>query len=121
MGSDQLVKAAYSAVGALVVGAIGPWATAFGFDKAGTEGDGVLTLTGAVVALLLLTWLKRPTLALVVSFGIAVIAIYDFIDISGTEFVSVGWGLYLSLVGVALMLYVCIRMRGLDSGDVGSR
>ncbi len=111
MDRDQLDKSLLVAVGILVLGAIGPWATAFGVSKAGTSGDGVITLAGALLALGLIRLAGRPTPALVIAVLIDAVVIYDFVDVSGTELVSVGWGLYLSLIGGALLTYVTFQLR----------
>lgn len=118
MDEGQLQKLTYGAVGAVVLGAIGPWATAFGLSKAGTEGDGVITLIGAILVLVLVTRWWRPTAALVIAGLIAAVVAYDFIDISGTDLVSVGWGLYLSVVGAVALVYATLehRKRPRDTG-----
>ncbi|MEL7210018.1 MAG: hypothetical protein AAGK32_17600 [Actinomycetota bacterium] len=103
---------------ALLVGAVLPWATVstgFGsFSKAGTEGDGVLTLVlGLVIGGLALPMLTSRTvkrglaIGIVIAAGIALaIAIYDIVDVNNTlgdlgEFAdgSPGVGLYLTAAG----------------------
>ncbi len=99
--------------GLLLIGCIGPWATIEGFSEAnvgGFDGDGGLVLGIGVVAAILLTlwrqtgkgwmaWTAAGFSALNV-----LIAIIDIADVSGDvppileDRVSVGWGLWLTLV-----------------------
>jgi len=100
----------------MVVGAVGPWATAVGITVHGTDGgrDGWYVIGAAGVSALLLLiyararrrWLLLiPLLAgLAMSAGVA----YDLVDIrtrfagsvlGGNELISADWGIYLALVG----------------------
>lgn len=118
MDREQLDKALYAAVALLILGAIGPWVTAFGISKAGTSGDGVLTLGAALLALAAIRLGGRPTIALILAVLIDAIVIYDFLDVSGSDLVGVGWGLYMSIVGAALLTYVSIQLRRLGQDAV---
>ena len=116
----------WAAVAACVVAAIGsfgPWVTAFGgaIEKAGTAGDGVITLVAALIALGCLIP-ARPGLARVaVGLGVIVviIAIVDLSDVKNKidaanvgNFVSAGWGLYVTLIGgVALVIAAFLSAR----------
>lgn len=103
--------------GVMVLGSLLPWAkasTGFGsIDKAGTEGDGVLTLIAGLVfaafGWAMLTNRETP-LRVITTIG-AVLAVlllvYEFVDIDriaddvDSEFVrvSTGMGLYVTLLG----------------------
>ena len=98
--------------GVMVIGAIGPWATALGvFSVAGTDGDGVIVLiAGLIVAgLVLLRTLRRARIwALVVAVLAAVVgaatSIYDMVNIQDAisnshGLVSIGWGLWFDCIG----------------------
>ncbi|MDJ0361853.1 hypothetical protein [Rhodococcus sp. H29-C3] len=106
---------------AIVVGSLGPWATIFAFTKNGMEGDGAVTIfLGGLAALISFAVLLRngrpmvgdrfvnPVIALVV----VVVAFYDVGNIGSVEsdFMgttispSVGWGLWLMLVGALVLL-----------------
>lgn len=94
---------------ALVIGAIGPWQTTAMVHRAGTDGDGLITLMLAMGAGLLV--LSKPQgsgwmmLAGLLGVGCAFVGILDLIDIQtstqelfGREvrLVSAGWGLWLT-------------------------
>lgn len=102
----SLVGAALLALGSLL-----DWATVktiFGeIGVAGTEGDGVLTLVAAGLALVLFLASKPKAGAVVALLGTAV-AIYDFANLTSTfagssdgASASVGIGLYLCVIGGA--------------------
>ena len=105
--------AAASAV-AVAIGALGPWAkvtTIFGSVSVdGLSGDGRLTLTLALVALVVACWMvARPTfgkaIAGVLLFGaIALTGLYDTWHVAerpdvGAAPITVGWGLVLTVIG----------------------
>jgi hypothetical protein len=102
---------ALAAAAAVVIGSFGTWATALGglLSKSGTEGDGVLTLVLAVVALLgLWAFWREPRRwaavgVLVLGVLIFAIGIYDLVDIENTADVSAGWGLYLVVAASAIL------------------
>ncbi len=104
---------------AVVVGALLPWvsvSTAFGtLSVSGTEGDGVLTIGGAVVAGALLLFGRgrkwAAVIAAVVGVIVTIIGVYDLANVSSaaadltTDFArgSAGIGLWLTVVaGIAL-------------------
>lgn len=106
-----------AAFAGVVVGSIGPWATLGVFSKAGTDGDGILTIIAALVgAILVLSNRGKRTARIGVGLlGLVIVAvgIYDIADISslGIELFgeqlspSVGWGLWaVTLSGAAAVL-----------------
>jgi hypothetical protein len=107
------------AAGAVILGSVLPWATVttvFGtISLAGTEGDGIITLIGGVVAGLAVL-IRRFRLACL-AFGLtAAIAVYDITNVNrsigdiDSEFVrtSVGYGLWIivaaAIVGTLIAL-----------------
>jgi hypothetical protein len=106
----------------MLIGALGPWATALGLvSKAGVDGDGVLVVGAAIFAVGFL-WNHAQTggsgvliAAMVIGLVSAAVCAYDLYDIrsqSDTEFlgekvnlIQPGWGIYAALGGsVALVL-----------------
>jgi hypothetical protein len=115
----------------IAVGSLGPWATALGLSTAGTDGDGVLTLIFAVGigALLWAAWSsgrRGPLIACaIVAVLVAATGIYNISEINDTDQLardlsegedlmgaleiqanasnlrSVGWGLYVVVIGAA--------------------
>lgn len=92
----------------MFIGAIGPWATAFGvLSVAGVDGDGFFVFLAALIigAMVLLRYLRRSgiwTLAVAVLSAVigAATSIYDMADIQSVignspGFVSIGWGLWI--------------------------
>lgn len=97
----------------LVIGSIGPWVKAAGQTGYGLGRDGVITIILAAIAavFVLLAWRRsRPPsrigLGICAVLALAV-AIYDILDVSGTEIgpfeASVGWGLWLTAVGAIVL------------------
>jgi hypothetical protein len=116
-----------AAVALLVLGAIGPWATvdiaAFGQSASASEGglesDGVITLVlGLIDGGLLGVWRGQRArwqaiVAAVLGALALLVAIIDVSDVSGTDVglggaadVSVGWGLWVTLLGAIVMIVV---------------
>jgi len=106
----------------LIIGAFGPWAKVGGFSVNGLDGgkDGTFTLILALVAggLLAYTHLKQVSargfiIGAAVAAGLTLlISVIDFLDIMGTEFVSVGWGMWMTLIGsIALTAAVAMKLR----------
>ena len=90
------------ALGAMVVGAVGPWAAAFGMlSVSGLNGDGIVVLILAAIAALA-CWrylAKHRRGALIAILGSAT-TVYTMVHISsGPPLVSIGWGLVLAFVG----------------------
>ncbi|HEX6417232.1 MAG TPA: hypothetical protein VFZ77_02005 [Acidimicrobiales bacterium] len=125
MATDDTRSTWLLVVGTAVVaiGALLPWATVnaglVSVSKAGTDGDGVITLLLALVVggLVLAKWkagLSRAVVIVSLVLGAIVLAVatYDAIDVASTveesEFVevraSVGIGLWLTLVGRIAMI-----------------
>jgi hypothetical protein len=106
----------------VVIGSFLPWATVvtiFGnISKAGTDGDGVLTmlLAGGAAALSLAR--KAPRAIIVMLALTAVVAVYDIADVArlGGEGedsvdVSVGFGLWIVAIGAAVAIWGAIQRR----------
>lgn len=118
--SDHISLAALAVATSVLVliGSLAPWATAGGQSAKGTAdgADGILTLIIAIVAAgtvaattfapagvprIIAQW---ATVALGVA--IVVIAIVDIQDVTSSEIVSVGWGLWLVLIAGAAIAVV---------------
>lgn len=107
----------------LVVGSLGPWAKVqvFGFAVSanGTSGDGWVTLVCAVVvaaAYYSPVWpdalAARRYVVVLVALGIGLlVAVADFLDISGSDFASVAWGLWVTMLSLAALVYVTRAQR----------
>jgi hypothetical protein len=104
-GRDDWVadRVAIVASGAgLVIGAFLPWASvSFGFgtvSKNGIEGDGVITAAAGLLIIVLCLMNSRRSYT--VAIGVAVLSLlvsaYDWIDVSSTESIQVGIGLYVT-------------------------
>jgi hypothetical protein len=127
VGVPSVWWAAPAAVVLLVVGALGPWAVvdvaAFGqsasLTKSGLGSDGTITLIlGLIGGGLLGVWLPErarwlPIVAAILGALAALVAIIDITDVSGSASglggavdVSVGWGLWLTLVGAVALIAV---------------
>lgn len=112
-----------AAVGLTVVGSIGSWVTfdgIDGFDKNGLDGDGVITLVLALVVGVLLLAVRLRNRAVTVITWICVVlalavALYDVIDVAGTDLgpidASVGWGLWLTLLGTLGLAVALVAAR----------
>lgn len=114
--SPQRIAAAIGAA-AIVVGSFSPWLTvssAFGsLTVNGTDesNDGLATLVGGLIILALIVAAKYVG-AIVVAFLTGAVLLYDLINVRNKiseneeEFIqaSVGWGLWLALVGAAVAL-----------------
>lgn len=106
------------AFAACVIGSLGPWATMGVFSKAGTDGDGVITLIlGIVGATVVLSNRGAHKVRVVVgAIGLLILAVgvFDIADVSSTSAEllgeeigpSVGWGLWLVALG-GLAAAVC--------------
>lgn len=130
----------FISIGAMIVGAITPWATVFGLSINGTEGDGPIIIVLAVFALAFAVVLavssKRPRplwpsiVCLVLGALSAIVALYDWGSLEGlvstgtlsdaqeetiADLVSVGWGLVLATVAsaslVAASVYAIAKRR----------
>lgn len=123
---DNLVIGGYVAAALILVGSLGPWGTVFGISVAGTEGDGVITLILAILAaagVFLTTTavdgkprFKAQWLTIVFAAISALIGIIDFLDISSSDGVSPGWGLWLVLLAsIALTVVGVLLMRRLKT------
>lgn len=106
------------ALGLAAVGSLGPWATFGVFDKAGTDGDGVISLIAAAAGVLAVLLGRGRIALLIVGLVILGIGVFDVIDVSSTDIgvlgtevsPSVGWGLWLVAVsGAAIVLCAAAR------------
>ena len=114
--------AALVGAGAIIVGSLSPWATitsAFGsISVNGTDGDGVLTIVGAIVVAILVA-LAKYVGSIIVSLLTGALLLYDLIDVNrnisevDNEFAnaSVGWGLWLATIAAAVALVSSIVLR----------
>jgi hypothetical protein len=97
----------------VVIGSIGPWASALWLTVNGTAGDGKLTLGAAIVAIIIvIAAARRRWIGVPVAFvGLvaAAVAVYDIVSLSGQPAVSVGWGLYLLAIGGIVTVVGSIR------------
>jgi len=95
----------------MVVGAIGPWATAFGvLSVAGTDGDGLFALiAGLVIGAMTLLRYYRGLGAWTIVVGLlaasiaAAVSIYDMVNIQSEisnshGLVTIGWGLWVDCI-----------------------
>lgn len=111
---------------ATLIGAGGPWVTSGLFSKAGIEGDGVITLAiAAIVGLMAFLATRRPNkwlapAAIVGGALILVVGIIDILDIRdsaspdglfGGIDVSVGWGLYLTVIAGVILIAGGVLLR----------
>jgi hypothetical protein len=130
MNSGRLTKTertwACVAFGATVIGSLGPWASLGIFNKAGTDGDGVITLIAAIVGLVLVLVGRGRIAVAVVGLVILATGIYDIGDVSGSRAEvfgqsispSVGWGLWVvTLGGAAAVLCSLARRIGIVKPD----
>jgi hypothetical protein len=113
--------AAFGGAAAIIVGSVSPWATvstAFGtLSINGTEGDGLITIAGGVVLLLLIGMTKHVG-SIIVSALTGAVLVYDLFNVNanvsggGNEFVnaSVGWGLWLATIGAVLAFLSSITL-----------
>ncbi len=104
---------------AAALGSTMPWATAGLFSKAGTDGDGMLTLLAAIVAGGVAgiavgavgARVVAAVLGMLAGIGIAAVAAYDFLDVSNTEIIEPGSGLIVTgLGGVALVVGAIVTL-----------
>jgi hypothetical protein len=103
-----------------VIGSIGPWATLGIFSKAGTDGDGVISLVAASVGIIaaLVAWQGSRVVIGILGVVVAAVGIIDIGDVSssGAELFgqeikpSVGWGLWLVTIG-GVAAAVCAMAR----------
>jgi hypothetical protein len=112
MVSMRDYQLAGAGIALLVIGAFGPWAKVLSTSVNGLDGDGVLTLGLAVVAAVFvgLAYTKRAApnkIALGVCGALALlISIIDIADVSGD--ISVGWGLWLTLIGSLVLIAAAV-------------
>lgn len=122
---DSLTKVeriwACGAFGATLIGSLGPWATLGVFSKAGTDGDGVITLIAGIIGIILALVLTRGARVAVGVLGLIILAIgiIDIADVSssGEELFgeeispSVGWGLWVVTPGGAAATLCSVARR----------
>jgi Protein of unknown function (DUF2510) len=99
---------AIAAAALMVVGGLGPWATALRVvDVAGTHGDGWLVIGAGLVAAIVLFVSPGdagPVVALLAAIGGAIVAIVDLSDIqSRGALIEPAWGLYAVLLSAVAL------------------
>lgn len=110
-GNSSSRTVALAACAAIVVGSIGPWVSTPIIDKAGTDGDGLVTLLLAVIGgLVILRSPKSRWLLIPAIFGILIagVAVYDLIEVMSNseaelfgepvDIIDPGWGLWLTTI-----------------------
>lgn len=117
---NERIAAAVGAAG-IIVGSLGPWATAssaFGsMSMSGTEGDGVITLVGGGVVLLTII-LRKYLVAWIIAVITGAVVAYDWsnlsrvVDENDSDFIntSVGWGLYVAGIGAIVAFASSIQI-----------
>lgn len=109
---------AVGAVAFIVVGVLGSWVTVFGaLSVSGLNtGDGkLLVVMAAGAAWCLFRYAKharRRNLVIAAIIGVAAcgLAIWEIVDFSGTELVSVGWGLYVDAIAAGVLVGACAKL-----------
>ncbi len=85
-------------------GSAGPWVTLLGAGVSGLEGDGLITLVLALVAVgTTLRGLSR-LLPAACGLGIAAVAALDLRDIGDLPIAEPGWGIWLTVAGGVVLL-----------------
>ncbi|WP_155773141.1 hypothetical protein [Rhodococcus opacus] len=106
----------------VIVGSVGPWATSGIFSLPGTHGDGKYTLAlGGVAAVVLLIKSAMTNrwplvVAALMGFLCLIVGVVDIASVSSFisdedrqgGVVSVGWGLWMVVVGTVLLVVGCI-------------
>ena len=92
----------------MILGGLGPWATALRLvDVSGTEGDGWIVIGAAVVAGGVLFASPRdagPVVGLLAGIGGAIVAVVDLNDVnSHGRLIQPGWGVYMALLSSATL------------------
>ena len=111
--SRQLDKLTLGGLAGVVIGSIGPWASALWLTVNGTAGDGKVSLVAAIVAIIIVIvaarwrWIGVP--AGLVGLGATAMAVYYIAKLSGHPAVSVGWGLYLLAIAGIVTVVGSIR------------
>jgi len=111
-------RAALLLAGAAVAaaGSAGPWVTILGTGVSGLEGDGLITLVLALVAVGATLRGLPPVVAALCGAGILAVAALDLRDIAALPVGEVGWGLTACAAGGAVVL-----ASGAASGLAGRR
>jgi hypothetical protein len=108
--TDMPTAVAWLGLAIIIVGSIGPWATAPLASISGTDGDGKITIGAAVLGALLLLIRARAGVLLLALVALAV-GIYDAIHIHkvvarttffGAQVDHVGWGVYAVIAGAVI-------------------
>jgi hypothetical protein len=110
---------AVGAVAFIVVGVLGSWATVFGaLSVSGLDTDDgkLLVVMAAGAAWCLFRYAKhagRRNLVIAAIIGVAAcgLSIYYIVHLSGNEFVSVGWGLYVDAIAAGVLVGACAKLR----------
>ena len=113
---------AFVGIALVIIGAFLSWGAVGGQSVIrGIEGDGIITLVIAVIALVLLLFAKVPVwISLVLAVLISGIGIIDFVNISGQASLSelfevtAGAGMYLTVIGGIVLLSGTIVSLAID-------
>ncbi|HEY9564158.1 MAG TPA: hypothetical protein VIR30_10350 [Nocardioides sp.] len=105
--------------GAITIGSLLPWASAtsiFGtVSKAGTDGDGIITLGLGVLFGIWAFMNLAPRARIAAGCVVALIALYEIVDVLGTGHddlvVSVGIGLWIVAAGAVLAIVGSVQAR----------
>ena len=107
----------------LIVGSLGPWATAAFASVSGTNGDGKLTLAAGVIgAVTLLPGGPVAVFSALVGLAGLGVSVYDIAHISdkasqftlgGVQIIQVGWGLYVCAGGAVIAIIGAIMHRNI--------
>jgi len=105
---------------AIMIGSVTSWATVsasyMSVDIKGTDGDGVITVVGGIV-LLVLVFARKYLAGIIISIITGGILVSDLVDLSGIAgddsfgTVSVGWGLYLATAGAVTAVVSLIMLK----------
>jgi hypothetical protein len=83
---------------------VGPWVSFLGASVSGLEGDGIITLVLALVAVGTLLRRLAPAIPAACGLGITVVAGLDAQDIRNLPIAGVAWGLWLTVAGGIVLL-----------------
>jgi hypothetical protein len=116
-GPKQLDKLTLAGLAGVVIGSIGPWASALWLTVNGMAGDGKVSLVAGIVAIGVVVaaarWRWIDVLAGLVGGGVGLVAsamaVYYIVKISGHPAMSVGWGLYLLAIAGVVTVVGSIR------------
>jgi hypothetical protein len=117
----SLARELWVAVGAvafIVVGVLGSWASVFGaLSVSGLDTDDgkILVALAAGAAWCLYRYARRAgrrnlVIAAIIGSAACALAMYHIVDLSGTKYVSVGWGLYVDAIAAGVLVGACAKL-----------